>query len=106
MRLQSHFSILLVCLTTGLAFAQTPEATKPRNDFDYIFPNPTGQNGYEEIVRAGDMLLNATAWREYENCWRMETPTLAMKRMVVANAQIHSVIETLRAGLNKSVCSS
>src|SRR2546423_15461918 len=90
---------VLICSSLS---AQTSDANAPVNNFAKLFPNPTGQNGYEELVRAGDILANSQAWQDFEQAQTADQiPTLAMKRRLVADTQIRLAVETLRAGLKK-----
>ena len=95
------FVSLFICTALN---AQAPDASVPVNNFAKLFPNPTGQNGYEELVRAGDILANSQAWNDYEKSQGEDKiPTLAMKRRVVADTQVRMALETLRTGLKKPV---
>lgn len=76
---------------------------EPVNNFAKLFANPTGQNGYEDLVRAGDILQNSPVWQAFEHPAGEETPTLAMKRRAVAEPMVRSALDTLRAGLQKPV---
>lgn len=93
---------LLAALPAGCAAAQT-EPAAPVNTFAKLFPNPTGQNGYEDFVRAGDILQNAAAWRAFEGSGAEQPPTLAMKRRCLSDPVVRSALETVKAGLMKPV---
>ena len=101
--------LLRYLLLTGAIASALPACgqvqEKPRtNNFEKLFTNPTGQNGYEEFVQAGDILLNAPAWQDYDKAMSAEQSlTLAMKRRVASDPMVRSAMETLRAGLKKPV---
>lgn len=54
MRYACKIMIVACALTARAAIGQTPAAPVPV--FPAVFPNPTGMNGFEEVVRAGDMV--------------------------------------------------
>jgi hypothetical protein len=82
--------------------AQNPPAQRV-NNFSKIFQNPTGQNGYEELVRAGDILLSSPVWVEFERMDGAQAPTLATKRRVVFDSACRAALDMLKAGLQKPV---
>jgi hypothetical protein len=67
--------------------------------FDQIFKQPTGQNGYEELVMAGDLLYHNTAMEAIQ---APET-TLTEKRRALATPELQRALELLRAGLDKQI---
>lgn len=92
-----------LCAPRSPAASQAPEPL-PTNNFAKLFANPTGQNGYEEMVRAGDILANAPVWRDYNNTIGSDQPaTLQVKRRLVSDPLVRSALDTLRAGLKKPV---
>ena len=96
-----HRTVCLAALLLPLALpaaAQTPPTKK--GAFDTVIKQPTGRNGYEELVLAGDVLQNSKAWRELE-----ENPdaTLSMKRLVLGDRQVAQALRLLHAGLQKPV---
>ncbi len=83
--------------------ASTP-ASPPSPIFPQLFPNSTGQNGYEDFVRAADLLAASPACQEYENVY--EVPLggpLDMERRVIADPIAQRVLATMRAGLRKRI---
>jgi hypothetical protein len=85
------------------ASAQAP--LQAVNNFVKLFPNPTGLNGYEDLVRAGDILQNSPVWQALEHPAGEEPPTLAMKRRAIADPIVRAALEALRAGLQKPITS-
>jgi hypothetical protein len=97
---------LVVTLTAAPGAGRATAQIQPPasvNNFAKLFQNPTGQNGYEEFVRAGDMLQNSAAWRALEGGGTDQPPTLAMKRQFISDPAVRSALETLKAGLMKPV---
>src|SRR5689334_21490109 len=70
-------------------------AQQPVNNFAKLFANSTGQYGYEELVRASDILKNAPVWQELESPASDGTPTLSVRRRVVVDPVVRSAMEML-----------
>lgn len=68
----------------------------PKSTFEQLFPKPTGENGYEDVIRATDLVrgLPDISGRD---------ATLAQKRALLATPQAQKTLATLRAGLNRQV---
>lgn len=94
--------MLIVAAGTWIVAAGAQQSTnKPELLFQQLFPQPTGQNGYEELTAAGDFLKKSVLWQEIE---RAGSPlTLAEKRRVLMDAMAKRALESLRAGLGKSI---
>lgn len=75
----------------------TPE--KPSPLFAQLIPEPTGKNGYEEIIRAGDRLSEAKA--PYPNSGKSNT--LTVKRGYVADPACRAALSLLRQGVRKPI---
>jgi hypothetical protein len=88
----------------GQCLAQTDPQTSPKPAFDRIFTHPTGNNGYEDLVRAADIVQDSKAFAEMVG-EGAAAPTLAAKRRLLFQPEILRAFELIRAGLNKPVTS-
>jgi len=95
-------SALLVLPASVRAQAQATPAA-PVNNFAKLIPNPTGQNGYEEFVRAGDILQSSPEWRAFENLPDGQTQTLIMKRQILSDPAVKAALDLVRTGISKPV---
>ena len=91
---------LLVC-PAALAAAGAQNAP-PANLFQEIFPQPSGQNGYEEIVAAGEMLAKSALMVDGEQTG-LDTLTLTKKRALLADPPVRDALILFRQGLTKSL---
>jgi len=67
--------------------------------FERLFPHPTGRNGNEELVAAGDLLRMSTLLQDVQTA---DPPaTLAEKRAALNDPPVKRALEMLRAGLAK-----
>jgi len=78
------------------------EGPPPKPVFDQLFPHPTGDNGYEDAVRAGDLIfqnkiLDAATSRD---------ATLTQKRAALVLPEAQRALALLRAGLNRPAIQS
>jgi hypothetical protein len=92
------FVILLYTMlaaTTCCAQAQIA----PPSVFNQIFKQSTGQNGYEDLVMAGDLLANNAALKSI----RTPGATLTMKRRALADPDLQQALALMRAGLDKQI---
>jgi hypothetical protein len=87
-----------VCLAPG-GSAQTPNNTPPRSAFSQIIDKPTGLNGYEEFVLAGDLVHGNQPLADATQ----EGSTLTVKRRALADPNVKRARALLRDGLNKGV---
>lgn len=95
------------CLAAFLVSAAVPAATAQqppvkKSAFDTVIKQPTGRNGYEELVLAGDTLQDSRLWKQVES---EPNATLTMKRAVLADRQVAQALRLLRQGLDKPVVS-
>ncbi|MEP6755663.1 MAG: hypothetical protein ABJA67_09195 [Chthonomonadales bacterium] len=92
------FAPMLALLFYSVAScAQTP--LEPL--FPKLFPQPTGKNGLEEIIMAGDLLASSQAMKDFE---LMPTkPTLFEKRTILSDARVSRAITLYRSGLRKKL---
>src|SRR5579871_1281150 len=81
-------------------WAQAP-TTPPLTAFQTLFPHPTGNNGYEELVMAGDLLQNNPAL----DAATATQATLAAKRHALADPAVRKALELLKQGLDKPIVS-
>lgn len=89
-----------------LCAAQTPVPPEPSTNFQKMFPNPTGRNGYEEFVRAGDLVRNSEGNRLYNSTAGEGNPqilTLALKRRVVSDPMVQQAFALIHTGVQKEV---
>ena len=82
------------------AHAQNAPPTPDPPNFGRLFPQPSGTNGYEEWVQAGDLIQNNALYRAV---WAEEKPTLAMKRRTLDDPQIQTALHLLHQGLTKPI---
>lgn len=103
----------LATVSARLALAQTPAAPpppaspppaagedeRPKSVFPQLFPQPTGQNGYEELVLAGE------AVRENKTLDAAEQSgvTLATKRAALADPAVRRALALIHQGLQKPI---
>ncbi|MFN3652709.1 MAG: hypothetical protein ACK47B_24285 [Armatimonadota bacterium] len=97
---------LILCLV-GLtvvesvrAHAQAPAPESGVSVFEQVIPNPTGENGYEELVLAGQM-LKASPYAELLG----QNPPLSVKRKILADRTCQQALRLLRRGVEKPVLS-
>ena len=79
----------------GTAGAIQSDLQPPR--FPALFPNPTNNNGFEEFVKAADLVVNIDEIDQAAN----PGASLALKRRVLARSECRQAIELLREGLTK-----
>lgn len=97
--------VLGVGLAAGLAAApsaraqEAPEPKAPAPLFSRLFQQPTGKNGYEELVRAGDVLRTSKLFRKAE----AEPATLGFQRMMLGDRPVTEALRLLQLGLSKSI---
>ena len=87
---------LLPVLGGVAAVAQTGDAPETRTLFEKLFPNPSGTNGYEEIVLAGERLKAVKAVYPVRSEF-----TLTKKRAYVADPACRAALSLLRRGVGK-----
>jgi hypothetical protein len=89
----------------GAAARQAPgDEPPPPTVFSQVVPHPTGENGYEELVRAVDALKRSRLWREAELAADPEPGlSLAAKRRVLQDPPVLRCLDLVRRGLAKPV---
>ncbi|MEP6755664.1 MAG: hypothetical protein ABJA67_09200 [Chthonomonadales bacterium] len=95
MKFQFFAPMLTLLLFSVASLAQAP--TEPL--FPKVFPQPTGKNGLEEIIMAGDLLASSQALKDFELL--PNKPNLVEKRTIVSNAMVSRAIKLYRSGLRK-----
>ena len=93
--------VVLIALSWVIAPAYVRAQEPPAATlFQQIFPQPTGQNGYEEIVAAGEMLGRSALLGEAENAATGALP-LSKKRELLADPPVRDGLILFRRGLAK-----
>jgi hypothetical protein len=105
MRISPFIIAALIC-PLGQCLAQTDPQPPLKPAFDRIFTHPTGNNGYEDLVRAGDIVQDSKAFAEILGDQGGATaPTLAAKRRLIFQPEILHAFELIRSGINKPITS-
>ena len=94
-----RISLLLCLLLIPPAAAQETPPSPAGPVFPFLFPMPTGQNGYEEIVKAGDIAVATPAINEAMDAGY----ALTDKRRLMRQPQIMEALQLLRDGLAKPI---
>ena len=97
----SRFMTVAIIVAVGLLGIRSGAQTPPADLYSKLFPHATGQNGLEEIVRAGDILANSPAVKEWEGAEK--ELTLTMKRRLLKDPQVAQTIMLYRQGLSKPI---
>lgn len=98
------FPRLLILLSIGVPVAApAQQAAPPKSNFRQVIPHPTGQNGYEELVLAGDRLLTSKLYLDAREKW--PDLSLEQKRLVLADKPVVDALRLMRQGLAKPVMS-
>lgn len=93
--------ILLIVMLLGLC---SPALAQGGAIFRQVVPQPTGKNGYEELVRAVDVLRTSKLLAKAENR-QGEGATLAYRRAVLQEKLVQEALRLVRIGLSKAVMS-
>lgn len=95
--------VILTVSIVGAVPAHAQEAQVPEmSAFQQLFPNPTGKNGYEELVLAGEMLKRSKAFAELEAA---QPPALSLRRRVLNDPAVRQVRGLVQVGLAKPLVS-
>lgn len=88
-----------VVMTTLALLTLVPSIGRPQAGplFPRLYPNPTGQNGMEEIFRAADMI---SGLQELTDAMQSEA-TLTEKRKAMQHPRVKQALLLIRAGLVK-----
>ena len=88
--------LLALASCSAVRAQDAPEPPRPAASAT-LFPQPTGQNGYEEWVQAGDLIRN----NALVEAAAMPDATLTLKRRLLADPDVVKALHLLREGLNK-----
>lgn len=94
-------TVLLALGTVQPAAAQSPAPA--RSIFREVISNPTGRNGYEELVLAGERLQSSQLYLAAKDKWTVLS--LEQKRQVLADKPVTDALRLVRQGLAKPVMS-
>lgn len=96
-------SLIFIAAAAGVAEAQAPVATpkSPLSVFGQVIPKPTGENGYEELVAAGDALRSSRQFAAVE----YGKATLDAKRRALRDPPVARALALIRRALAKPVFS-
>jgi hypothetical protein len=98
MRVQLSLAALFLLVSPALA----QEAPKPKPQpsvFSQVIPKPTGRNGYEDLVMAGELLKSSKLFQQAKE----GNATLAAKRTVLSDRTVARVLALINQGLRKPV---
>jgi len=100
----NRYSLLLALLTCVLAAVPAQaQQEPPKRVFQQVIPNPSGRNGYEELVQACDTLTGSKLYYQVKE--KLALATLPVKRQILADKPVTDALRLLRAGLAKPVYS-
>ena len=92
----------ILIFASSLVLSVQAQEPPPLTIFQQIFPQPTGQNGYEEIVAAGELLgRSAPLLRNEQDGF--SALTLTQKRAILADPPVHDALALFRQGIAKSL---
>jgi hypothetical protein len=109
--------LVAVLLFSGLLLAAVPLSSLPstaappipdpppmpkKSAFEVVIKQPTGQNGYEELVYAGDLLCSCPSWQRFA---AITDPPLSRTREVLLDRKVVQALRLVRQGLQKPVSS-
>lgn len=82
--------------------APDPAAPDPpkKSSFATVFKQPSGRNGYEELVYAGDLLHTCPVWQQFA---AESDPPLSRIREVLLDRKVAQALRLVRQGLQKPV---
>ena len=87
---------------TGLLNQCSAQDQPPKTNFSIVITRPTGNNGYEELVMATDVLRTS---KEANTASGSSDLTLRQKRDILAIPVVQRALDLITAGLNKPVSS-
>src|SRR5205823_1041797 len=69
-----------------------------------VIPRPTGENGYEDLLAAADLLESSELWKQAEALGGTPNSVpLAFQRRIVADPPVVSALARLKRGLSKPI---
>ena len=100
-RVLPYTLLLAVAVTATPVRAQVDPYRGEQTLYRQVFPKPTGQNGYEEIILAAELVqMNKALEVAYTG-----TPTLSQKRAALNDRSCVEALKWLRRGLKKPIFS-
>lgn len=92
-------------LAAGSA-AQASGQEHRRSLLEQVVPKPTGQNGYEDLVAAADLMQSSRLWKQAEEMsGTADGVPLAFKRRVLGDPPLVRALALLKRGLSKPIAS-
>lgn len=91
----------LLMTAPGVAFAQEGAQKPDKTVFQQVIPKPTGKNGYEELVFAGELAKQSELLTKATE----SEATLTLKRQVLNEPEIQRALTLMRMGLSKQTFS-
>lgn len=102
MRSNSSLRLLVATLAVGsLAAPALAQGVAPPSLFREVIKQPTGKNGYEELVAAAEVLKGSKLWAKVEQ----PDATLSEKRLALGDRAVVRALALMRQGLSKPVSS-
>jgi hypothetical protein len=98
-RISTALLIPLLFAAPSPARAQADSQGQETSIFQQLFPKPSGQNGYEEIIRAGELAKSSKLLMDAFD----PKATLTLKRQVLAEPALKQALALFRVGLEKSL---
>ena len=97
---KNYILLLLLCIMYPLNLMAQNSPESPKNSvFTQLFPNPTGNNGYEDAMKAGDLL---TENKLIDEMMKAKTP-IEQKREFIYSAKWQKARHLIRTGLSKPI---
>ncbi|MEP6755795.1 MAG: hypothetical protein ABJA67_09865 [Chthonomonadales bacterium] len=93
-------------VTAGACSAQVVDQTKPRTNFEIVVTNPTGKNGYEELVMATDILKTRADLRQAISPEAMDgggALTLSDKRKFLFDPDVQKILGLIARAQSKPI---
>jgi hypothetical protein len=91
--------VAVLAVAAGNLWAQDEDDGDKRTVFEQLFPDPTGRNGYERIVRAGELSRELESGRPRT----LALLPLAERREVLRDPRCVEALSLLRSGLAMSI---
>jgi hypothetical protein len=99
MRCRILYIALSLCAALPMALRPVWAQVEPKPLFNQIFPQPTGKNGYEDLVMASDLLIFNAAIKTIQE----PGATLTARRRALADPEIQRALALVRSGLDKQI---
>ena len=102
--MRTFFLLILLCGfcgAGGAVRAQNAPEGKPKAVFSQLFPNPTGQNGYEELMQASDLIRGSAALNDS----MQPEATLTTKRLALGDPDVKRALALVHIAFAKPVIS-